>query len=280
MKKALIIINVNKDESMDLAQEVTQFIRIKNIDSDRIMYDGFVDNIPFDEYDFVVTLGGDGMVLYAARNAVALGIPVFPINLGQFGFIAAIQPSEWSGALEDFLAGKSSYEERSMMNADVIRDGKIVYSSLGLNDVAISSDKAASIISLTIDYDKSLLCHLKGDGVIFATSTGSTAYSASAGGPIVDTHLDAFVMTPLNPFSLSSRPIVLSPDGNIEVQVEKSRTKEICVTVDGQEPFELTFGDIISIKKFEKNIKLISCTRDKFYKALRSKLNWSGGPHA
>ncbi len=280
MKKALIIINVSKNESMDLAQEISKFLESKKISSDFITFDGFNDDFPFLDYDFVVTLGGDGTVLYAARNSVAFEIPLFPVNLGQFGFIASIQPTEWKSQMKLFLSGKASVEERMMIKAEVIRGEKILYSSLGLNDIVISANTAATTISLSIDYDKSLLCKLNADGVIVATSTGSTAYSASAGGPIVDTHLDTFVLTPVNAFSLSSRPIVLSPDGNISVLIEKCRTKEICINVDGQEPFLLQAGDIVSIKKYEKNIKLISSTREKFYNALRSKLNWSGGPHA
>ncbi len=280
MKKALIIINVSKNESMDLAQEISKFLEKKKISSDFITFDGFNDDFPFIDYDFVVTLGGDGTVLYAARNSVAYEIPLFPVNLGQFGFIASIQPAEWKSQMEVFLSGKASVEERTMIKADVIRGEKILYSSLGLNDIVISANTAATTISLSIDYDKSLLCKLNADGIIVATSTGSTAYSASAGGPIVDTHLDTFVLTPVNAFSLSSRPIVLSPDGNISVLIEKCRAKEICINVDGQEPFLLQAGDIVSIKKYEKNIKLISSTREKFYNALRSKLNWSGGPHA
>lgn len=280
MKKALIIINISKNESMDLAQDIKKYLESKSIEADYISFDGFCDNTSFEFYDFIVSLGGDGTVLYAARNAVSLGIPVFPVNLGQFGFIASIQPSEWKNVLDNFLNGKEPYEERSMIKVEVKREGKIIYSSLGLNDAVISSSIGASTVSLKVDYDSSLLCKLKADGIIISTSTGSTAYSVSAGGPIVDTHLDAFIMTPMNSFSLSSRPIVLSTEGVIKVEIEPCRTKNISISVDGQEHEKLLVGDSISISKYEKNIKLISCTREKFYNALRSKLNWSGGPHA
>lgn len=280
MKKALIIINISKNESMDLAQDIKKYLESKSIEADYINFDGFCDNTSFELYDFIVSLGGDGTVLYAARNAVALGIPVFPVNLGQFGFIASIQPSEWKDVLDNFLNGKEPYEERSMIKVEVKREEKIIYSSLGLNDAVISSSIGASTVSLKVDYDSSLLCKLKADGIIISTSTGSTAYSVSAGGPIVDTHLDAFIMTPMNSFSLSSRPIVLSTEGVIKVEIEPCRTKNISISVDGQEHEKLLVGDSISISKYEKNIKLISCTREKFYNALRSKLNWSGGPHA
>lgn len=280
MKKALIIINVSKDESMSLSQEISSFLKEKGFNIEYFDFDGFCDNTPIKGFDLVITLGGDGTVLFAARNSVEYNIPIFPVNLGQFGFIASVQPNEWKEELETFLEGKSIIQERSMLNVEVVRDNKIIYSSLGLNDVVISAKRAATTISLAIKYDTLPLCKLKSDGVIISTATGSTAYSAAAGGPIVAPNLNAFVITPINSFSLSSRPIVLNTDSNIEINIEKSRTKDISITVDGQEPFLLQFGDSVLVKQNQKKVKLISSTKEKFYNALRSKLNWSGGPHA
>ena len=279
MKKALIVINTSKDESMILANEINMFLSKKGVKSDLLNFDGFCGNVSFEGYDFVITLGGDGTVLFAARNAVKLGIPVFPVNLGQFGFIASVQPFEWKNELETFLSGDAFIEKRAMLDVKVFRDSKVVYSSLGLTDVVISAKRGASTISLSVNYDGVPLCKLKSDGVIVSTSTGSTAYSA-AGGPIVDPHLSAFVLTPVNSFSLSSRPVVLSPDGDLEIMVEQSRAKEICITVDGQEAELLKSEDRIFVNKYEKKVQLVCATREKFYNALRSKLNWSGGPHA
>lgn len=280
MKKALILINVSKEESMELSRKISDFLGEKGIATDLYSFDGFCENVPFNGYDFVVTLGGDGTVLFAARNSAALGLPVFPVNLGEFGFIASVQPEEWQQQLDDFLQGKSVIEERSMLDIQVKRGEEVIYSSLALNDAVICAKRGATTISLSVSYDNLPLCRLKADGVIISTSTGSTAYSASAGGPIVDPKLKTFILTPINSFSLSSRPIVLSPDGSLTVKVENSRTKEISITVDGQKPFLIQIGDEIVVKKYNKTVKLISCTREKFYNALRSKLNWSGGPHA
>lgn len=280
MKKALILINVSKEESINLSKEISGFLKEHNIETDFFSYDGFCEDFQFNSYDFVVTLGGDGTVLFAARNSVKYDIPLFPVNLGEFGFIASIQPDSWKEHLEDFLNGTANIAERSMLEMQVYRDNELVYSSLALNDVVICAKRAATTISLSVTYDSQPLCRLKSDGIIISTSTGSTAYSVAAGGPIVDPSLKTFIITPINSFSLSSRPIVLSPDGKLSVTVENSRTKEISITADGQEPFSLEIGDIVSIKKYEKNVKLISCTREKFYSALKSKLNWSGVPHA
>lgn len=280
MKKALVIINVYKDESMALAKEISNFLKERDFETEYFSFDGFCDNAPISGYDVVITLGGDGTVLFAARNTVEHDIPIFPVNLGEFGFIASVQPDEWKEQFDNYLAGRVSVEERFMLNVKIKRDGKQIYSSLGLNDIVISAKRAATTVSLAVYYDSLPLCKLKADGVIVSTSTGSTAYSAAAGGPIVDPNLSAFVVTPVNPFSLSSRPIVLNPDGKITMTIENSRTKETSITVDGQEPFLLQIGDEVTVEQNEKNVKLIACTREKFYNALKSKLNWSGVPHA
>ncbi|MCI6591827.1 MAG: NAD(+)/NADH kinase [Spirochaetia bacterium] len=280
MKKALIIINVSKDESMTLAKEIASYLKKKDVAYDFLSFDGFVDNTDFKGYDFVISLGGDGTVLYAARNSSKYGLPVFPVNLGEFGFIASVQPEDWQKELKLFMDGKAVFEKRSMLKVEVIRNGKRVYSSLSLNDAVISAERGVSTIMLSVKRNSLPLCRLKADGLILATPTGSTAYSAAAGGPIVSPEVEAFVLTPLNPFSLSSRPIVLSPDSNLEITVEKSRIKGICLTVDGQEPFGIQFGDIISVVLNKKKAKLVAGSEEKFYNALRSKLNWSGVPHA
>ena len=280
MKKALLIINVSKDESMTLAQEIARFLQKKGIKAEFLSFDGFVDNCDFKGFDFVISLGGDGTVLYAARNASKYGLPVFPVNLGEFGFIASVQPEDWQKELKTFLDGKSVFEKRSMLKVEVLRNGKKVYSSLSLNDAVISAERGVSTIMLSVKRNSLPLCRLKADGLILATPTGSTAYSAAAGGPIVSPDLEAFVLTPLNSFSLSSRPVVLSPDSVLEVTVEKSRAKDIFFTVDGQEPFPIQCGDIISVVLNKKKAILVAGSAEKFYNALRSKLNWSGVPHA
>ena len=280
MKKALLIINVSKDESMTLAQEIATYLSKKGVQHEFLSFDGFVDNTDFKGFDFVISLGGDGTVLYAARNASKYGLPVFPVNLGEFGFIASVQPEDWQKELKVFMDGKALFEKRSMLKIDVLREEKKVYSSLSLNDAVISAERGVSTIMLSVKRNSLPLCRLKADGLIVATPTGSTAYSAAAGGPIVSPEVEAFVLTPLNSFSLSSRPIVLSPDSKLEISIEKSRIKGICLTVDGQEPFALNYGDIITIAMNKKKALLVAGSEEKFYNALRSKLNWSGVPHA
>ena len=280
MKKVLIIINTSKNESLSLSKQIAQFLSSKGIDCDFLSFDGVAEDRPFKDYEFVITLGGDGTVLYAARNCVEYGVPVFPVNLGQFGFMSSVQQNEWEQSLELYLSGKAPVQERCMIKASLYRNVKTQSEHLALNDIVISAKHTARTVAMDVLFDSDHLCKLKSDGGIICTPTGSTAYSASAGGPIVDPVLDALVMTPINSFSLSSRPIVLRPDGILTINIQPCRTKEIRMLAAGQEPVSLIEGDKIEIKLIDKKVKLLCCTQEKFFNALRSKLNWRGEPYA
>ena len=281
MKKCLIVVNTQKDESQNLGRMIQSYLAAKSIESFVFCFDGFSTENPFTGFDFVITLGGDGTVLFAARGCVKNKIPVFPVNLGEFGFIASIQKNEWQKELDLFLAGKSEVDERNMLNAALVSTRQSEpFSGIGLNDVVICAKTAARTIMFTVSYNDVPLGTFKADGIIISTATGSTAYSASAGGPIIDPELDALVLTPINSFSLSSRPLVLSPRGEVGITILPSRENDVIITIDGQKPFDLHEGDCIKIRRLQEKVKLVGCTTNKFYGALRSKLNWSGGPHA
>jgi len=280
IKKVTIIVNLSKKESINLSKEIRIFLMQLGIESELLDFDGFGENKPINNCDLVITLGGDGTVLYAARNCVSFDIPIFPINLGQFGFMAPIQQNEWKEELENYLSGNAPYQERCIVEAALYKNNKLTDTYLGLNDVVISARNTARTLSMEVFYNEAMLCKLKADGLIVCTPTGSTAYSASAGGPIVDPVLDAFILTPVNSFSLSSRPIVLSPEGEISINILPCRTEAMGMIIDGQEPIPLEAGDVITIKRFSKKVKLICSTQSKFYDALRSKLNWRGEPYA
>lgn len=282
MRKCLIVVNTHKEESQSVGKEVRDFLAERGVASSFYSFDGFSCENPFSGFDFAVTLGGDGTVLFAARGCAALGVPVFPVSFGEFGFIASVQKSEWRGMLAAFLEGRAETDERSMVQAALV-DGRpdgASFSAAGLNDVVVCARTAARTIRLDISYNCVPLGEFKADGVIVSTATGSTAYSASAGGPIIDPELDALVLTPVNSFSLSSRPLVLNPNGEIGITVLPQREKDIIITVDGQKPFALREGDRIKIRRTAAKVRLVGCTPERFYGALRSKLNWSGGPNA
>ena len=289
MKKCLLIVNSYNEDACRLSSDVDFYLTSKKIFVEKILYSG--QNSVFSDYNYseadfdagenkilcAITLGGDGTVLFAARFCSLYGIPIFPINLGQFGFIAGISSSRWKEEFDDFLEGRFSVAQRSMVRAEVYRGGEKVFSSNALNDVSVTGKGIARIVSLEVSCNSNALGTFKADGIVIATATGSTAYSAAAGGPIVDPAVDALVLSPVCAFSLSNRPLVLPPWSLISVTVLPSRGAEVCVTCDGQSSSEVCVGDEIRICKAVESVKLIGCGPDIFYSALRSKLNWSGG---
>ena len=155
-----------------------------------------------------------------------------------------------------------------------------IISGCSLNDIVVSAQTAVHVIALDLACNDISLGQCKADGIIVATSTGSTAYSASAGGPIVDPELDAMVLTPVNPFSLSMRPLVINSNSELRVRIIPSREKNISLTIDGQKPYVLIDNDVVKITKLKNDALLVGTTKENFYNALRFKLNWSGEPHA
>jgi len=280
MEKCLVIVNTYKKSAHILAQEVEDFLSIKKISVVCIDFCGEITALPLEQISFVITLGGDGTVLYAARECSKLDIPIFPINLGEFGFIAGIQPDCWKTLLSQFLEKKEILATRSLVIGTVFRNGKELISRNALNDVVFSSKNPACIVSLCVKAANVSFGTFKADGVIVCTPTGSTAYSAAAGGPIVDPRLDALILNPVSAFSLSNRPLVLPPEEVLSIEVLASRNAQVVISWDGQCHYDLVVGDVITVKKSEFSVRLAGCGSDTFYKALRSKLHWSGGPHA
>lgn len=278
MRKAIAIVNTLKPESKRIAEEIRRELLAKSVSCDIYTFDGITDSNTFESYDFAITLGGDGTVLYAARHCSRKGIPIFPVNLGEFGFIAGIQPDSWKEPLQAFLKEAVRTSERMMLTVRVERAGRNVFTADALNDAVISGSGIARIVHLSITFNGVSFGSYKADGVIVATPTGSTAYAAAAGGPILAPDLDAFVLAPICAFSLSNRPIVLPSTGTMAISVEPMRHESAIITLDGQEVFPLKEGDVVVIDKAPNPALLIGCDTDVVYKALRSKLNWSGAP--
>ena len=280
MKKCLIILNRYKEEAFLLSKDIEAFLKERDIESISLFFEKESKGFSLEGISFVITLGGDGTVLYAARIAAKEQIPIFPINLGQFGFIAGIDPCKWKEDLTSFLEGKLAVAERTLLNVQVARKDEVIFVSTPLNDAVIRTGGPAQISELDIEYNNRSFGKFKADGVIVATSTGSTAYSAAAGGPIVDSDLDVFVLSPICPFSLSNRPLVLNSAGKLVIKVLPSRGAEIVLSCDGQEIKKLMKDDTIIIQRNKEKALLAGCDSTVFYSALQSKLNWSGGPNA
>jgi NAD+ kinase len=280
MKNALIVVNYEKSGADHFRKEVESYLRSRGISVTVASYEDGSIRVPKGEFDIAISLGGDGTVLFCARQLSGLGIPVFAINLGHLGFIAEINKADWKAAFEEYRNGRLPTTQRLMLDVSVERKGEIVAGFRALNDAVVSSSGIAKIIDLELTLPDGSLGAYRADGVIIATPTGSTAYSLAAGGPILAPELDAVVINPICPFTLSNRALVVPADEIILVKIGKSERSSIILTVDGQEVFGLETYDMVSIRKAAAKALIVSPRKGRFLETLRSKLNWSGGPDA
>ena len=222
--------------------------------------------------DIVIAVGGDGTIINAAKYACAEDRPILGVNFGRIGFVAQLEPSELF-KLKAIINGKYKTEKRMMLKAEIITANgeKSVY--YALNDVVISRGSYSRILDFTIGHNDREICSYRADGLIFSTPTGSTAYSLSAGGPVVEPTMDCIVFTPVCTHSLFSRPIVFSADSVLSVAAGCGESCEAIVTVDGQISKKLCEGDIVKISRAERAVRLIITNEKTFYSVLGDKLN-------
>jgi NAD+ kinase len=225
------------------------------------------------ESDLLLVLGGDGTLLAAAREAAPRGIPILPINLGSLGFLTSFTLGELYPALEETLAGHLSASERMMLNASLLRDGKEVDSQLVLNEAVITKGALARMIEVELSIDEDFVCRYRADGLIVATPTGSTAYSLSAGGPIVHPEVESIILTPICPHTLSDRPLVVGASSNVEMRL-RGTAESVYLTLDGQKGVLMEAEDRVSVVRAKERLKLIQPHRKSYYEILRNKLKW------
>lgn len=286
VKRALLFINLHKNNAQQVADEIRKELSRNHIETWDCAFTGKPDRDVQGKYDLAFSLGGDGTVLYAARSMAPLGVPIFPINLGTLGFIAAVHPDEWVQVFNGWMEGKIGISRRFMLEVTVEREGRTIARGSCLNDTVISASGIAKIIRLKVESETMVpreymrLGKYRSDGLIVATPTGSTAYSVSAGGPILDPEMEALIINPVCPFTLSNRPIVVPAREAVIVEVEAEQRSGVLLTLDGQVTEPLEPGDRVYIKQAPYEAQLIASDRSGFYKALRTKLSWSGGPDA
>lgn len=227
--------------------------------------------------DRVVVLGGDGTLLGAARSIGRYGIPMLGVNLGGLGFLTSISLEQLYPVLEMMIKGGLKVESRAMLETKVVRKGKEEACRFNvLNDVVINKGTLARIIDLEVTINNEFLTTFRADGLIIATPTGSTAYNLSAGGPIVYPTVDSFVLTPICPFTLTNRPIIVPDTALISVGIVAESKDAVILTFDGQVGFDLKLGDRVVMCKSDKEIKLLRPPDQSYYEILRNKLMWGG----
>lgn len=229
--------------------------------------------------DLVISVGGDGTFLAAARAIAEYDIPLIGINLGRLGFLTDISPNELPNKLHRILQGYYTEEQRYLLRTKIIREDIIIHEETAVNEVVVHRWVTPSMIEIVTKINNVFLNSQRSDGLIVSTPTGSTAYSLSAGGPILYPSLSALVLVPLNPHTLSNRPIVVHDSSEIEISFCQTKQINALVTCDHIEIPEVFISDKILIKKDEKPIRILHPEGHDFFHILRNKLNWSGGYH-
>ncbi|MBI3592477.1 MAG: NAD(+)/NADH kinase [Nitrospirae bacterium] len=280
MKKVGIICKTGRPEPVEILKEFLPWLRDKGyqvfLDSEtagQIAIEGYSRSQIPSLVDVIIVLGGDGTMLGVCRLVGDKGVPVLGVNLGGLGFITEVNRDEIFEAVEKVLTGSCSVEERIMLTAVVHRNDEKIADFTVLNDVVINKGALARIIDLETYINNFYVTTFKADGLIISTPTGSTAYSLSAGGPILYPTLNSIVLTPICPHTLTNRPIVLPDDFIIEI-ILRSESEDVFLTLDGQMGFSLKKNDNVEIKKSDFTSKLlIPCERD-YFQILRTKLKW------
>ena len=280
MKKIGIICKLEREEPQKILQELLPFLRQKGceafVDAETaaaLNINGFSKKKIASLVDVVLVLGGDGTMLNVSRLVAEQGVPILGINLGSLGFITEVNREEIFHAVDKMLNDGYAIEERLMLSAAIHRNGKKIAEYTVLNDIVINKGALARIIDLETNINGNYVTTFKADGLIISTPTGSTAYSLSAGGPILYPTLESIVLTPICSHTLTNRPIVLPDNFKIEIII-KSPSEDVFLTLDGQVGFSLRMDDIIEMNKAHYKTKLLVSAERDYFKVLRTKLKW------
>jgi NAD+ kinase len=286
IEKIAVVTNYNIPDKLAAATEVATRLSthvgelyVPEIYKDRIFrshnHKSFYTYSSYDDIysksDLVVVIGGDGVMLEAARRATPCGIPILGVNMGRVGYMTELEMTELD-LLDKIFTNEFYLDERAMLRVDIRSNkGQSRFSAYALNEAVIANGSTARIIDLELSDNGRLVSEYRADGIVIATPTGSTAYSLSAGGPIVDPKLSCFCVTPICPHSLVARPLIFPDSAKLEIKNICVREKILHLTVDGKATFDLFFGDTVVITKASIKTKLLRIKDDGFYSKIRLK---------
>ena len=276
-----VVVKRERAQALELARELVQWMRQRGVcvlsESEDAAQLGCGPGTSKREMiataDLIVVFGGDGTLLSVARLMGARAVPILGVNLGNFGFLTAITADELLPMMAHILAGDFQVEQRMMLHVALRRDGVVLTRHQVLNDAVITKGALARIIDLETAVNNQYLGIYKADGLIVTTPTGSTAYSLSAGGPIVHPSVGVMVLSPICPHMLTHRPLVL-PDTAVVTVTVRSEHEDVVLTLDGQEGVPLRNDDVVEICKASSNVPLVQSTTRNYFDVLRSKLRW------
>lgn len=288
LKKVILCPNPYRDTELRVAREAKRILDEANCPN--VVCLPFRSEEKFDSYglevrllqgelrgaDMLIVFGGDGTLLHLSKTAAHRDIPMLGVNLGSLGFMAELEQTELH-LLPQLCEGKYTVEQRMMLDVSVVRDGRQIYSSLALNEALITRGNVTRVIRLHVFTDTGKLMDIAGDGVVVASPTGSTAYSLSAGGPVVEPTARNFVVSPICAHSVHANSYVLSPERTVTVQTEKTGYKPIVLSVDGGRPFSLKNGDQVLISRSRYETKLVRLRSRSFCEILQRKMLLGGG---
>ncbi|MGE3954587.1 MAG: NAD(+)/NADH kinase [Parachlamydiales bacterium] len=269
--------NIAKKTSTNLAIGIREFLQSHK--AEVYVEDGAAEaiggrplsQVDHSELDFAISMGGDGTIIRLVHNHPELQAPILGINLGHLGFMADVPITEVYPSLHDLLQGSYRIEERMLLEG-VSTSGE---RHIALNEVAAHRAKNPGLVGLAIHVDGVYLNTFEADGVILATPSGSTAYSLAAGGPILTPELEAFVLTPISPHTISNRPMVFLPEQEVQIQY-LSEHMPVEIAFDGMARFHLETGEVFSVRRSKRTFRLVTLLRRDYYSTLRTKLNWAG----
>ncbi len=278
------IIAKNKGDAV--ATTIRQLVEFLDQKSCKVVLDksaeGLIENCPCldrnqlaDQSDLAIIVGGDGTFLSAVRSLADSKTPVLGINLGRLGFLVDISPDEMFVHLEEILNGNYVDECRFLLHAEVVRDGHVIAEADAFNDVVVHIRDVARMIEFQTYVNDQFVNFQRADGLVVSTPTGSTAYALSSGGPLLHATLDAMVLVPICPHTLTNRPLVIDGNSNVKIVIGDSKQTTSQVTFDGQTAFDVKPGDSIIIRKKNNAIHLLHPSNYDYFEILRKKLHWS-----
>lgn len=257
--KFAFIVNFDKDKSLEIANKVISLLNgneliTNEFTANKFDYPFTVSASPLENADIVIVIGGDGTIIHTSKKAAEYSKPVLGINTGRIGYLAAVQPGEID-KITAILSEKYILEERLMLNIDVNKNGKsFVYTAF--NDAVLSKGSLSRMIDISSNLNNQTYKY-RADGLIVSTPTGSTAYSLSAGGPVLDYGVKGILITPICPYSFFNKSLVVSEKSEIRITVDTSENKEAFLTIDGESSIKIENGDTVTVSKSEKYVKLI-----------------------
>ena len=273
--KSIVYCRGDSKDARELEREIGPYLTGKGIEVVGVTSRDDLSTIPPGAVDgsFILSMGGDGTFLRAARLSTQLGLPVLGINLGSLGFLTDVEENEVYASLDAVLAGMYTVEHRLVIEARLVREGQEILNTTAINDVLAVRELTGKILTFEVFIGGIRAGQITADGIMVCTATGSTGYSLSAGGPIVDPTVEALVLTALAPHDFTSRPVVVSAGSEITIKVKPSRDKAAFIR-DGERIGDIHSFDTVSVKRYPRDVGIIRLREKNFYKVLGAKFHW------